>query len=177
MANINGWGRGTWGQLTFGEPLPVTITGVTSGTTAVGSLVATGDANVAETGIAATGALGTATATGVALVGVTGNAGTGAIGQESATGNADVAVTNVIGTTAVNSVGLITNNILPITLGAATGSVNSVSPSAAANAFPTEVSATGTLGNILVWSLIDDSQTPNYLIINDSQTPNWSEVA
>jgi hypothetical protein len=38
MANITGWGRGTWGQLTFGEPLPVTlITGVTSGTTAVGS--------------------------------------------------------------------------------------------------------------------------------------------
>ena len=26
MANINGWGRGTWGQLTFGEPLPVTLT-------------------------------------------------------------------------------------------------------------------------------------------------------
>jgi len=66
MAIVAGWGRGTWGQLTFGEPLPVTITGVTSGTTAVGNVVVTGDANVAETGIAATGALGTATATGVA---------------------------------------------------------------------------------------------------------------
>ena len=133
MAKINGWGRGTWGQLTFGEPLPVTITGVTSGATAVGSVGVIASSNSLPT--------------------------------------------NVIGTTAVNSVGLITNNILPITLGAATGSVNSVSPSAAANIFPTEVNATGTLGNILVWSLIDDSQTPNYSIISTTQTPSWSEVA
>ena len=177
MAQLTGWGRGTWGQLTFGEPLPVSITGVTSGTTAVGSLVATGDANVAEIGIAATGALGTATATGVALVGVTGNAGTGAIGQESATGAADVAVTNVIGTTAVNSVGLITNNILPITLGAITSGLGSVVTTGIANIYPTSVNATGNLGSILVWGLIDDSQTPNYSIISTTQTPNWSEVA
>jgi hypothetical protein len=49
--------------------------------------------------------------------------------------------------------------------------------SAAANVFPTEVNATGTLGNILVWSLIDDSQTPNYSTISTTQTPSWSEVA
>ena len=155
MANINGWGRGTWGQLTFGEALPVTVTGVTSGTTAVGSLVATGDANVAETGIAATGAIGVPTATGVALVGVTGNAGTGAIGQESATGAADVAVTNVIGTTALNSVGLVTNNILAVTVG-------TVTTDSEANAFPLGQSATGSVGKLLIWSLIDDTQTPKW---------------
>ena len=152
---LNGWNRGTWGQLAFGE----------------------GDLPVPTTGLAGTTGLGSVISTGAALTGVTGLAGAGAIGQESATGNAEVAVTNVIGTTAVNSVGLITNNILPITLGAATGSVNSVSPSAAANVFPTEVNATGTLGNILVWSLIDDSQTPNYSTISTTQTPSWSEVA
>ena len=79
--------------------------------------------------------------------------------------------------TAVNSVGLITNNTLPITLGAATGSVNSVSIIAEANVFPTEVNSIGVLGDILVWGLIDTSQTPNYSTISTSQTPNWSEVA
>jgi hypothetical protein len=177
MAQITGWGRGTWGQLTFGEPLPVSITGVTSGTTSVGSLVATGDANVAETGVNATGAVGTTTATGVALVGVTGNAGTGAIGQESATGTAEVAVTNVVGTTALGTEGLITNNVLPITLGAATGSVGSVTTAAAATAYPTNVLATTALGGLTVWGEIVPGVTTNWSVVSDSQSPNWQEVA
>ena len=31
--------------------------------------------------------------------------------------------------------------------------------------------------NLLVWGLVDTSQTPNYSTISTSQTPNWSEVA
>jgi hypothetical protein len=53
MANLTGWGRGTWDEGAFGEPIPVALTGVTS-----------------------TGQVGTATATGVALIGVTGLSGT-----------------------------------------------------------------------------------------------------
>ena len=177
MANINGWGRGTWGQLTFGEPLPVTITGVTSGTTAVGSVGVIASSNSLPTNVIGTGNVGSVVASGVAIQGVSGTASTIGLGDETVICDANVYPTNVAANTAINSVGLITNNILPITLGAATGSVNSVSPSAAANIFPTEVNATGTLGNILVWSLIDDSQTPNYSTILTTQTPSWSEVA
>ena len=40
----------------------------------------------------------------------------------------------------------------------------------------TDVLATGVIADILVWGLIDDSQTPNYSTISTSQTPNYSTV-
>ena len=40
----------------------------------------------------------------------------------------------------------------------------------------TGVSATGYVRSVLVWGLIDDSQTPNWVNIDDSQTITWSEV-
>ena len=49
MAQITGWGRLTWGEGPWGEPVPVELTGVAA-TGAVGTLVATGVANVAVTG-------------------------------------------------------------------------------------------------------------------------------
>ena len=155
---LNGWGRGTWGQLSFGEgDLPVAITGVTTGTTAVGTLVAAG----------------------FAVQGVSGTASTVGLGEETVTGDANVFPTNVIGTTALSSVGIISNNILPITLGAATGSITSLTTIADANVFVdnTDVLATGVLGKLLIWSLVDDSQTPNYSTISTTQSPDWSEVA
>ena len=69
-----------------------------------------------------------------------------------------------------------------------TSDVGSVSVVAKANAQPTGVSATGEVGIILVWSRIDESQTPNYTNvtdtqnsgfaqINETQSPSWKEVA
>ena len=60
MANITGWGRGTWGEATFGEPVPVVLTGL-AGTSALGSETVTGDANITETGLAGTSGLGSVT--------------------------------------------------------------------------------------------------------------------
>ena len=53
MAAITGWGRSTWNSGTWGNPVPVELTGL-AGTGAVSSLTITWDANVAETGVAAT---------------------------------------------------------------------------------------------------------------------------
>ena len=50
------------------------------------------------------------------------------------------------------------------------------------------VFGTGEVGKVLIWSLIDDTQTKNYANINtdqsssfaeinETQTPNWEEVA
>ena len=64
MANITGWGRSTWNSGTWGEPVPIELTGL-AGTTALGSLTITADANVAETGVYGTGSVGTLVATGV----------------------------------------------------------------------------------------------------------------
>ena len=80
MANITGWGRSTWNSGTWGEPVPVELTGV-AGTTALGSETATGGATISLTGLAATGAIGSETVTGVANVSVTGLAGTGEVGN------------------------------------------------------------------------------------------------
>jgi len=75
-----------------------------------------------------------------------------------------------------------------ITGQSATGSVGSPSIISKANVVPTGVEAVGSVGTILVWSLIDDTQTKNYANINtdqsssfaennETQTPNWEEVA
>ena len=40
----------------------------------------------------------------------------------------------------------------------------------------TGVSATGELGNPFVWSLIDETQTPNYSDITDTQTTNYNTI-
>jgi hypothetical protein len=48
---------------------------------------------------------------------------------------------------------------------------------AKANVYPEGQSAIGSVGTLLVWSRIDESQTPNYNNITDTQTPNWAKVA
>jgi hypothetical protein len=45
MAIISGWGRGTWDEGAFGEPIPVTLTGLAA-TSAVGTLTFDAEANV-----------------------------------------------------------------------------------------------------------------------------------
>ena len=57
MANITGWGRGTWGQGAWNAPLPVEVTGV-AGTTALGSESVLPAITVAVTGVSGTTAVG-----------------------------------------------------------------------------------------------------------------------
>ena len=71
MANITGWGRGTWGQLTFGEPLPVTLSGL-AGTSALGTATTVSNNNISVSGYTVTSALGTATVDAKATATLTG---------------------------------------------------------------------------------------------------------
>jgi hypothetical protein len=57
VANINGWGRGTWNEGAWSTLLPVPVTGL-AGTGGLGSVTATAAADVAVTGLAATGVTG-----------------------------------------------------------------------------------------------------------------------
>ena len=100
---LNGWGRGTFGQLGFGEgSIPVEPTAPGAGTTgtpvaavnaqaiaSVGGVTATlgslsvviqAEANVTPTGVLAASLLGTATTTSVNNISVTGIATTSALG-------------------------------------------------------------------------------------------------
>ena len=59
MALVTGWGRSTWGSGTFGEALPVTVTGV-SAASATGSETVVVEAGiiVAVTSVVAEGKIG-----------------------------------------------------------------------------------------------------------------------
>jgi len=39
------------------------------------------------------------------------------------------------------------------------------------------VSAAGLVNTVLIWDLIDDSQTSGFTEINASQTPTWTQIA
>jgi hypothetical protein len=63
--------------------------------------VASGDANVTETGVTATSGLGTVIAAGFAIQGVSGTASTIGLGDETVICDANIYPTNVVGTTAL----------------------------------------------------------------------------
>ena len=103
MANITGWGRGTWGEGAWNAPLAVEVTGV-AGTTALGNEVAFANITVVETGLAGTSALGNTVETGTAKFTPTGVAGTSALGNEVSFTNVVVVETGLAGTTALGNV-------------------------------------------------------------------------
>ena len=177
MANINGWGRGTWGQLTFGEALPVTLTAPGAGTSALGTVAVDAEANVTPASLVGTTGAPVAGVNGKAIVAVPGIVASVGSVSVAVDGEANVTPTGQVGTSALGTVALVTNNNLSVTLNAATGSVGTVTTDSEANVFPIGQSATGSVGILLVWSRIDESQNPNYNIINSNQGPNWENVA
>mgnify|MGYP003111727853 CR=1 FL=1 len=74
MAIIAGWGRGGWGELAFGEPLPVNVTG-NQATVSIGTVtvVAITNVDVNVTGVVASVATSSVTVDAKANASVTGN--------------------------------------------------------------------------------------------------------
>ena len=177
MANINGWGRGTWDEGSWGTALPVEISAPSAATSALGTVSTVAKANATPTGQAATG--------GVSGVGVNAQAvavcpsAVGTVGSVSVLvdGEANVFPTGQAATSAVGTATTISHNNISGSLAAATSALGTATTDAEANVFPTLQSATGSVGSVLVWSLIDDSQTSNFTSINEAQTPNWEDVA
>ncbi len=151
MAFINGWGRGTWGQLGWGEgsipvePTGVEATGIVNGVgvnaqavASVGGVTATlgtvsvtinADANVDTAGLGLTSALGTLTSvTGKANISPTGQEGTSALGTVTPEAQAIVSIPNSLVATLGNvSVLVDAEATVIITTGvAATGAVGTI---------------------------------------------------
>ena len=117
MAFLNGWGRGTWGQLGWGEgAVPITLTGLAA-TSALGapgvngkavasvaslnatlgavSVTINADANATPAGLASTSALGTLTSvTGKANIIPASQVGTSALGTVTPEAQAIVSIPN-----------------------------------------------------------------------------------
>ena len=117
------------------------------------------------------------------LVGTLGNV------SVSVEGDANIIIaTGVAGTSALGSISLILNTNISVAGYSVTGNVGAVTFNAKANVLPNGVSATGEVGKFLIWSRIDENQTPNYTTITDTQSssfskidetqiPSWEEVA
>ena len=105
---FSGWGRGTWGQLAFGED-SITNDGAAG---QVGSVTVVAEANVPVTGLEATASVGSVTvvAENSITVPVTGSAGTSSVGSVTvSTANVIAVVTGSAGTASVGSVTTSTN--------------------------------------------------------------------
>ena len=117
---------------------------------------------------------------------ISGVAGTSALGSVSvdaesnvtlSDGEANVSVTLGAATASIGSVTVHHNARFDINGVSATGSLGSPTVVAKANILVIGVSATGEVGNPFVWSLIDETQTPDYNTIDQTQTPGWEDVA
>jgi len=151
MAFLNGWGRGTWGQLGWGEgSIPVTLTGLAA-TSALGapgvngkavasvaslnatlgavSVTINADANATPAGLASTSALGTiASVTGKANITPASQVGTSALGTVTPEADAKVSLTGASATLGNVSVLVDAEATIIITTGvAATGAVGTLS--------------------------------------------------
>ena len=177
MAIINGWGRGTWGQLTFGEPIPVTLTAPAAVTSGLGSVTVVAEANVTTTGQSITAGLGSTTVDAEANISLTGIAATLSAGSIVPNAAANTTLGTQAITSAIGSVIVFENEVIIMPSLAITSALSTAtSTTAAANVVPTGQSATFTTGSIFIWGEIDDSQTPNYSGVATSQDPNYTSI-
>ena len=106
---------------------------------------------------------------------LTGVSAASAVGSVSAIVSVNVSVTGASAASAVGSPTIITNSILSVTGVSAASGIGSVQINFA---FTVEgVSAEGLVNNVLIWNVIDTSQTSNFSEISTSQTPSWTEIA
>tara|TARA_R100000234_G_C5000777_1_gene180225 strand:+ start:2077 stop:2862 length:786 start_codon:yes stop_codon:yes gene_type:complete len=161
----------------------VTPTGV-SGTTALGNVFETQNGvsgttalgNTFETnvGVSATGGVGSTTVVVNAETSVTGLSGTTALGNTFET-NVGVSATASVDSAALGITGIANIELPPSTLEATT-SIESVTIDLGSTAEVTGLSATTSMGQVLVWGLVVPNQTPNFSIVAPSQTPNFNTI-
>ena len=171
MANITGWGRGTWSEATWGEPIPVEVTGV-SITAELGNETITANADVSLTGIplsitldsviipnveafpigiAMSTTLDSVTITADADVTLSGlNVLSAELGNESITGTASVDVSGIELTAIVDSVGIEAggNVSIPVFENPMTASLGDISLIISEDVFLTGNALTSALGNV-----------------------------
>lgn len=192
----DGWGDGGYGLDAWGgtttvelvQEVPVTLGAASSG---IGTLSATGLANVTLTSPALTASVGTALAGAGAIVTETGMTGSVNLGDESVTADANVPVTGVSGTTIVggnysvfstldvtlsgqsltttlNNSGIVViqSQLIRPSGFVINGAVAAPDATGDANVALTGVGVSGIIGNVLIWQKI----APTATVI-------WNEVA
>lgn len=151
-----GWGRAGYGSDYWGATSVSVSLGTLAITSALGTPVIQPDCNVFPSGVAITSGVGALTVDCEANV---------------------VPATQVI-TSAIGSVIVFENEVVNLPTLAITSALGTAITDAEANANITvSLLISSGRGVVLVWSEIDESQTPRYGTINETQTPTWTEVA
>jgi hypothetical protein len=145
---LTGWGRGTWGQLGWGEG-SITNSGAAG---QVGSVTIVAEANVPVTGLEATANVGSVLVQANADVSVTGVSATGNVGSVTVIGTANVFPTGLEATGQVGTATISGDAIVPVTGLEATGNVGSVTVQANADVSVTGLEATGAVGTVTTGS-------------------------
>jgi hypothetical protein len=176
VVTFDGWGRGGWGELAFGEGsigvqavgevgnvtvsigVDVGVTGVQA-TGQLGNVAVTTGVVISAVGVEATGAIGSVTVEESVQVTVTGTQGTTALGNTVV--NADGAV-NALGNAATGELGSIVvsiGRVVNVTGVEGTGAVGTPDVGLGASVFPTGVSAeASTLNNGSPFTADGDAQ-------------------
>jgi hypothetical protein len=190
---LNGWGRGTWGQLGYGEgAVPLNITAPAAGTTGtpvvavnaqavatVGgvtaslgsvSVVIQADANVTPATQLAAANLGTATTTSVNNS-VDGLASTSALGTTTLSTNNNLSIFGQDGEARLGNTSLVTNNNITISGFSSTSAVGSVITRSSNSVSISGLAATSSLGSVTT-----DAEA-NIVLALDGATANVGVVA
>jgi len=88
-----------------------------------------------------------------------------------------VPVDGITITSSLGTISLITKNNISVTGSQIDTAIGTVAIIAKANVTPTGLQINSAVGKILIWSIIDQNQTPNYANIDTTQNDNWKEIA
>lgn len=183
------------GTVTVPQPIAFGVTGVQA-YALVGSVVTTAGASATLTGLSATGYTGTITVIAGAVTSLTGVSATGSLGTVTTSGKSNIALAGVVATGYASTASVSGKSNLTLTGTVGTGAVGTVTERS--SYYLSGVSATATTGTItakggstltlsgvygtgyittvLVWGLVDDSQTANWTPVNDSDTVVWTQI-
>lgn len=165
---------GSLGTVTVAQTAAVNPTGV-SVTGSLGTAIVTGTASATLTGVSATASLGTVFVAANCNALPSGVSATGSLGTLDATGKTNATPTGVSASGAIGTV--TTQSSYYVTGVSATASLGNVVISVGAKVSVTGVQATGSITSVLVWGVINDNQTPNWVDVNNSQSVSWSAIS
>ena len=175
---LTAWNTDTWnGGGAFpsatGSINSVSVT-ISQNVTGVAATSAIGNTFETNVGVSATGGVGSSTVVVNAVESVTGLSGTTALGNTFET-NVGVSATASVNSAALGITG--TANVeLPAATPEATTVIESVTIDLGSTIEVTGVSATTSMGQVLVWGLVVPNQTPNFSTVTPLQTPNFSTI-
>ena len=171
-SSLTSWNEGTWNGEQSITTVGTTSIGTSAGNVGIsvvlsgfGTTASLGSYQTTNTSSQLAGSIGSATVTGDANVTVTGFGVTASLGVVFETLNG-FSTTSSLGDIQTTNVGFST-----------TSSVGSVTTTSSAEVSVTGVTATGSIGQVLVWGAIIPSQNPSYSTITPSQSPSWTDIA